>query len=159
MYLQVWFELDHGLTCTHGFICGFQVFRPRMVNDMFMKNLGTFLNHVKSIDTGSMQIQGATGQWIIQYVTHMEITGCKYFWWLFSCGGWKMHVFYIKTCATWPNKTIHVWNYFTDWLQSRDIYIRNRCCIHIKNNHITVLNTINLHLIFCFFMVVGCCIQ
>ena len=39
-----------------------QVFRPRLVNDNFMKNLGTFLNHVKSIDSGSMQIQGATGR-------------------------------------------------------------------------------------------------
>ncbi len=33
-----------------------------------MKNLGTFLTHVKAIDSGSTHIQGATGQWEI--ITH-----------------------------------------------------------------------------------------
>ncbi len=40
----------------------FQIFRPRLVNDKFLKNLGLLLNHLRAIDSGSMQIQGATGK-------------------------------------------------------------------------------------------------
>lgn len=42
-----------------------QIFRPKIVNESFLKNLSLFLNHVKSIDSGSMQIQSATGQYTV----------------------------------------------------------------------------------------------
>ena len=38
-----------------------KVLRPKLVDEKFMKNLGKFLCNVQSIDSGSTQIQSATG--------------------------------------------------------------------------------------------------
>ena len=38
-----------------------QIFRPKIVTESFLKNLSLFLTHAKAIDSGSMQIQSATG--------------------------------------------------------------------------------------------------
>jgi serine/threonine-protein kinase ULK4 len=37
------------------------VFRPRLVNEAFVQQLGVLMGHLKSIDAGAMQIQSATG--------------------------------------------------------------------------------------------------
>ena len=39
-----------------------QVFRPRIVNDDCLVDIGRFVNHVKAIDSGTTQIQAATGE-------------------------------------------------------------------------------------------------
>jgi len=38
-----------------------QVFRPRIINDVFLIDIGRFVNHLKAIDSGTTQIQAATG--------------------------------------------------------------------------------------------------
>lgn len=45
---------------TFGFF--FQVFRPKIVNEEFIKNLSSVLSHIKSIELGETNIEGASGK-------------------------------------------------------------------------------------------------
>lgn len=40
----------------------FQVFRPKIVNEEFIKNLSSVLSHIKSIELGETNIEGASGK-------------------------------------------------------------------------------------------------
>ncbi|XP_068092417.1 serine/threonine-protein kinase ULK4 isoform X2 [Hyperolius riggenbachi] len=39
-----------------------QVFRPQIINEEFLHNLGTLLNQIKSVDAGETNLEGAVGQ-------------------------------------------------------------------------------------------------
>lgn len=45
---------------TFGFF--FQVFRPKIVNEELIKNLSSVLSHIKSIELGETNIEGASGK-------------------------------------------------------------------------------------------------
>lgn len=49
---------------THALIPLLQVFRPKLVNEKFVQDLGQLMSHLKSIDTGATQIQAATGEFL-----------------------------------------------------------------------------------------------
>lgn len=56
-------------------ISSLQVFRPKIVNEEFIKNLSSLLSHIRSIESGETNIEGASGKGVIR-LPHLHIKNC-----------------------------------------------------------------------------------